>query len=363
VTGKAARATLNANDDVLNPEQRVILQAIYDRFRQNGKWPTFLTVDRPLRRGHGMNTRVVFNSLPESFVLHPRQGMGPADSDELKLRLAGIELCDGGGEDTEQFVHMLRWFAEQELAYTPPVGEEEQMPRVTSEEVAAYLGLDRTDPEYRLVLERLLAMTHLDNWGLAGSGSNQDEWYVNLGPEVWRFRDVQTAEDVVKAREDWVNEAQAAAPHFRSVTEEPDEYEMAAPPSFSAAAYIDKTLIAAIRSKDAISRLDCTKLLTLCQELNDNHAQENAYAAHALLRAILDHIPPILDCKSFAEVANNHSWTQTDKKYVKKLLDFKLQGDDALHRQISERTDLIEMEDLPPRTWLNRLLQECADKL
>jgi hypothetical protein len=56
-------------------------------------------------------------------------------------------------------------------------------------------------------------------------------------------------------------------------------------------------------------------------------------------------------------------WTQTDKKYAKKLLDFKLQGDDALHRQISEKTDLIGIDDLPPRTWLNRLLHECAGKL
>ena len=50
----------------------------------------------------------------------------------------------------------------------------------------------------------------------------------------------------------------------------------------------------------------------------------------------------------------------TDRDLV---LRFKLQGDDALHRQISEKTDLIGIEDLPPRTWLNRLLQECAEKI
>jgi hypothetical protein len=40
------------------------------------------------------------------------------------------------------------------------------------------------------------------------------------------------------------------------------------------------------------------------------------------------------------DVANNHRWTQTDKRYIKKLLDFRLQGDDVLNRQISEKTDL-----------------------
>lgn len=357
--------TLNANGSALNTEQRLVLQAIYDRFRKSGRWPTFLTVDRPLRREHGMNTREVFNSLPGSLVVHPRQGMGPSDNDELKLRMPGIGLCDGGQEDTECFIRMLRWFAEQELAYTPPAGEENQMPCVTSDELADHLKLDRADPEYRLLLERLLAMIHLDHWGLAGSGSNEDKWYVNLGPEVWRFRNVQTVEEVVKAREDWVAEAQAAASHFRTITEESDEYDVAvpAPPAQAAAPYVDQRLIAAIREGDATSRLDCTKLLALIEELNDNQARDNVYAAHALLRAILDHIPPILGCKSVAEIANNYPWTQTDKRYAKKLLDFKLQGDDVLHRQISEKTDLIEIDDLPPRTWLNRLLHECAGKL
>ena len=69
--------TLSAESNALSPEQRSVLQAIYDRFRRSGKWPTFLTVDRPLRREHGMNTRAVFNSLPEPLVIHPRNGMGP----------------------------------------------------------------------------------------------------------------------------------------------------------------------------------------------------------------------------------------------------------------------------------------------
>lgn len=355
---------MSTDSSALSPEQRSVLQAIYDRFKRSGKWPTFLTVDRPLRREHGMNTRAVFNSLPAALVIHPRHGMGPTDGDELRLRLAGIELCDGGREDTERFVRMLRWFAKQELAYTPPADEEDHMPRVSSDEVAAYLGLDQNDPEYRLVLERLHAMIQLDHWGLAGGGSNQDEWYVNLGPEVWRFRNVQTVQEVVKARAAWVAEAQAAAPHFRTAGEEIDVNNAALPvPPPQAAPYLDEGLIAAIGEKAATSRLDCTKLLALIKELNENQARGNSYAAHALVRAILDHVPPILNCKSFAEVANNYPWTQTDKKYARKLLDFKLQGDDALHRQISEKTDLMGIDDLPPRAWLNRVLQECAEEI
>jgi hypothetical protein len=48
---------------------------------------------------------------------------------------------------------------------------------------------------------------------------------------------------------------------------------------------------------------------------------------------------------------------------MKKLLDFRDQADDALHRQISARPDLLSFDDLPASVYVNRLLQECADRL
>ena len=126
------------------------------------------------------------------------------------------------------------------------------------------------------------------------------------------------------------------------------------------APYVNVQIIAAIGATKPTDRFDRTKLLRLLGELNDNYGRGNAYATHMLLRAILDHIPPLLDCADFKEVANNYAWSRTDKFYVRKLLDFKLQADDALHRQISAKLDLLTLEDIPPRAWINRLLQECA---
>jgi hypothetical protein len=127
------------------------------------------------------------------------------------------------------------------------------------------------------------------------------------------------------------------------------------------AQYIDARVITDIGAGAHPQHLDVTKLLRLIDELNDNCARGNAYAAHALLRAILDHIPPMLLCASFAAVASNYQWSRTDKGYMGKLLDFRLQADDALHRQISRKPDLLSLDDMPSRTWVNRLLQECAD--
>ena len=56
---------------------------------------------------------------------------------------------------------------------------------------------------------------------------------------------------------------------------------------------------------------------------------------------------------------NNYPWGKTDKAYMRRLLDFKTQADDALHRRISGRPDLLGIDDMPPRAGINRLLQEC----
>ena len=104
---------------------------------------------------------------------------------------------------------------------------------------------------------------------------------------------------------------------------------------------------------------DYKKLIRLLGELNSNYAAEYPYSSAALIRAILDHIPPLLGFGSFEEVARNYSWSRTDKEYMRKLLDFRNEGNDALHRQISQDQDLLEMDSLPNSNRINRLLQEC----
>lgn len=124
--------------------------------------------------------------------------------------------------------------------------------------------------------------------------------------------------------------------------------------------YIDRGIAAAVTARAGVLGFDPAKLARLLEELNDNYSRGNAYAAHALLRAILDHVPPMLGCADFKAAVNNHSWGKTDQNYARRLLDFKLPADDALHRQISARTGVLTMDDMPPRVWVNRILQECA---
>jgi hypothetical protein len=192
----------------LTAEQRLVLQSVYDHFRERASWPMFITIDRPLRRAHGFDTAAIFLSLPDSLAVEPQAGgLRPIANDELRLRLLGVQACAGGDVDTERFVRLLRWLAQQEVEYEPEAGDPTKMARVTAAEVAEYLGLDQAD---HIGLGQLYAMLKFDHWGLGGSGSDDDGWFVWIGSDIWRFRDVQTVEDCVRAREAWISEGRAA---------------------------------------------------------------------------------------------------------------------------------------------------------
>jgi hypothetical protein len=75
--------------------------------------------------------------------------------------------------------------------------------------------------------------------------------------------------------------------------------------------YIDTQVIAAIKAQEGTDRFDRSKLLRLIDELNDTHRRANSYAVHALLRAVLDHIPTLLGSADFATAVNNYRWSRT----------------------------------------------------
>jgi hypothetical protein len=58
--------------------------------------------------------------------------------------------------------------------------------------------------------------------------------------------------------------------------------------------------------------VECIVCLEL--EVQEPVSLANAYAAHTLLRAVLDHIPPLLGCADFKAAANNYSSSRTDSE-------------------------------------------------
>jgi hypothetical protein len=64
-------------------------------------------------------------------------------------------------------------------------------------------------------------------------------------------------------------------------------------------------------------QFDLTKLIRICEELDLCFKNECYLAVAALMRALIDHVPPIFQCKTFTEVANNFSGAKSFKESMK----------------------------------------------
>ena len=66
--------------------------------------------------------------------------------------------------------------------------------------------------------------------------------------------------------------------------------------------FLDEGTLRTLRSK-ANDRFDLRKLIRFCEELNDSYARGNYLAAVLLIRAVMNHVPPVFDCGTFGEVS------------------------------------------------------------
>ncbi|MGG9971048.1 hypothetical protein ACQ33O_04560 [Ferruginibacter sp. SUN002] len=69
--------------------------------------------------------------------------------------------------------------------------------------------------------------------------------------------------------------------------------------------YVNKIRIDDLRSINN-SSFDLKRVIKLCDEINHTFSDRCFIATIILVRALLDHIPPIFSKKSFSEVANNY---------------------------------------------------------
>ena len=66
------------------------------------------------------------------------------------------------------------------------------------------------------------------------------------------------------------------------------------------AAFLDPSVLAALRAAKS-QQFDFSKLVRLCEELNDAYGRANYLSCVLLIRAVMNHVPPVFGCRTFAE--------------------------------------------------------------
>jgi hypothetical protein len=111
--------------------------------------------------------------------------------------------------------------------------------------------------------------------------------------------------------------------------------------------YIDEVRIGDLR-RTSSTKYDLRKLIALCEELNICYRSQCYHAVAALTRTLLDHVPPVFGCASFAEVANSYRGTKSFKECMQRL-----EGAARTIADMHLHTPVRRNESLPSRTQVN----------
>jgi hypothetical protein len=341
-----------ALDVPLSRSQLGLLDVIGDLARANSAWPAVSGIDRAMVKAR---KRVVvvdeLRKMPPGLIYGSRFRHVPSPNDEVRLTIAGFARCTAFTNEVDTFLAALRWCARTERRVDPKSGETDI--GVSRRQVARGVGLSVRRDQAALAFLFLLLQAH--RWGSNGSGGYPlDEWQLRLGPDVRRFAKVHSVKDYLATYTAWMESLEAFDAPMVVKDEEPMP---------ERGNYVNPLVLGSLRDAATAAALDLSKLIALVQELDGTYQAGFIYAPHAILRAILDHIPPIFGQPNFAAVANNHQWGVTDRKYMRRLEAFREQADDALHRQISRSPDLLRTDDMPPAVWINSLLRGCCHQL
>jgi hypothetical protein len=106
---------------------------------------------------------------------------------------------------------------------------------------------------------------------------------------------------------------------------------------------------------------DLSRLAQLCVELNSANSNANHMTVAILVRAIVDHLPPVFGCTTFAEVANNYAGTKSFKASMQNL-DRSLRNiaDAHLHTHIRRNEVLPNATQVDFKSDLDVLLAEVV---
>lgn len=160
------------------------------------------------------------------------------------------------------------------------------------------------------------------------------------------YNDVCTATAIVEGAVRHLERRQTLPPRAASTAEQPQ--------------YVDVSRIADLR-RTSSATWDASRLVQLCIELNNASASDSHMSVAMLVRAIVDHVPPIFGCATFSAVANNYAGSKSFRSSMQNL-DRSLRNiaDAHLHTHIRRKETLPNRTQVDFRADLDVLLAESG---
>lgn len=132
---------------------------------------------------------------------------------------------------------------------------------------------------------------------------------------------------------------------------------------FDQSLYVHEERLAELRDLKS-HRYDFVKLVRICEEMNSCMQNSNFLALGALIRMLLDHIPPIFECNSFKELASNYKAGRSLKGTLQNLEGSSRNiSDGILHQSIRKKEALPTLTQVNFSQDIDVLLSEVVRKV
>jgi hypothetical protein len=129
-------------------------------------------------------------------------GLSPHSSysEKLQLTLAGLSRCESAAADADLFVAVLGYLVRRRREFVPTAPSVDEHLSSTSTEVRENVAIAAASPPGSV--ERLYDVFMQDPYASHGGGKAPDgSWIINVGPEIRRYRGVQTVRDYLARRQ------------------------------------------------------------------------------------------------------------------------------------------------------------------
>jgi hypothetical protein len=177
----------------LSSDQLVALNLIYAPFRDGGPWPDQRYVEKALRpRGLTLD---LFKDGPVGLIAPDpaRSHFHIRPENTIGLTIAGVSACNGSGDDIDLFLRALQFFVRLEDAYLPPPAGGQPL----------YAGSNELVNDLGFTFVEAMRVHHLSQYEIGifgGGGSGDEQWQLELTPDIQRFAGITTIEQYLDVR-------------------------------------------------------------------------------------------------------------------------------------------------------------------
>jgi hypothetical protein len=343
--------TLPQRANELSQSQRCFLDAVWDQHLAYGT--AFPRRQLPQVLGKRPVGELFTGILPH-LLIETHEGVERC----FALKARGALLCSAGAGITSVLVRLLELI---KRLYE----ENSALAQLDNETVEQMLELSKSESRHLFAFLRLADLIELPFY-LSGWSQDQATWYLTvtdqildlyLAPSIPEFLDHRLAFPDTNALS-----FEAMGPHAQTqlmrAFSDGSRTEVLQSWYGSQACYVAYDRIQAL-TELSHPDFDCTRLISMCQELNASAQYGNAHAVIMLTRAILDHIGPGFGHASFKEVASNYSGGKSLKKALERLENHsRTVADRLLHAPIRAKEVAPTMKEVSFPAELEMVLAE-----